>query len=119
MKHVICHVEIPVADQAAAGAFYSELFGWEYRPMPEMDYAVFSPGEGPGGGFPKIDGQMFRANEPLVHVLTDDVDASLDKAVSLGGAVTVPKTEIPGIGWFGVFTDPSGNRIGLFKDGSS
>jgi predicted enzyme related to lactoylglutathione lyase len=26
----------------------------------------------------------------------------------------VPKTEIPGIGWFGVFTDPTGNKVGLY-----
>jgi predicted enzyme related to lactoylglutathione lyase len=26
----------------------------------------------------------------------------------------VPKTEIPGMGWYAIFSDPTGNRIGLF-----
>jgi predicted enzyme related to lactoylglutathione lyase len=30
----------------------------------------------------------------------------------------MPKTEIPGIGWWGMFTDPTGNKIGLFTDTS-
>jgi predicted enzyme related to lactoylglutathione lyase len=27
----------------------------------------------------------------------------------------MPKQEIPAIGWFAFFADPTGNRIGLFK----
>jgi predicted enzyme related to lactoylglutathione lyase len=26
----------------------------------------------------------------------------------------VPKTEIPQVGWFGVFKDPTGNKVALF-----
>jgi predicted enzyme related to lactoylglutathione lyase len=26
----------------------------------------------------------------------------------------MPKTEIPGFGWFGMFMDPTGNRVGLY-----
>ena len=50
----------------------------------------------------------------LVYVGTDDIEASLAKAESLGGSTIVPKTEIPGQGWFAVFTDPTGNRMALY-----
>ena len=55
-----------------------------------------------------------QAGDVLVYVATDDVQASLAKAESLGGKTLVPKTEIPKIGWFGIFADPTGNKVGLF-----
>jgi predicted enzyme related to lactoylglutathione lyase len=32
----------------------------------------------------------------------------------LGGTVIQPKTEIPTIGWFGMFKDPTGNVLALY-----
>lgn len=119
-SHPIVHVEIPANDRAAAGTFYSGLFGWQTDSYEEMNYTMFNPGSGPGGGFPEIsDG--FEAGHVLIHVETDDIDASLTKAESLGGKTAVPKTEIPGIGWYAIFTDPTGNSIGLYTgtDGQS
>jgi hypothetical protein len=48
------------------------------------------------------------AGEPLLYVASEDIDADLRKAESLGGTTVVPKTEIPQVGWFGVFKDPTG-----------
>jgi predicted enzyme related to lactoylglutathione lyase len=45
---------------------------------------------------------------------TDDIDSSLAKAESHGGKNVTPKTEIPNTGWFGFFSDPTGNLIGLY-----
>ena len=36
------------------------------------------------------------------------------KVESLGGEVVAPRTEIPQAGWFGVFKDPTGNRVALY-----
>ena len=82
--------------------------------MPEMNYVSFDYGvEGIGGGFNPV-----REDNPagtvLVYVDTDDINASLAKVEKLGGKIVTQKTEIPGIGWLGVFTDPTGNLIGLF-----
>jgi predicted enzyme related to lactoylglutathione lyase len=44
----------------------------------------------------------------------DDVQAYLDKAVSLGGKALLPVITIPQ-GQFSWFADPDGNTIGLFK----
>jgi predicted enzyme related to lactoylglutathione lyase len=114
MSHPIVHVEIPAADQEASGKFYSDLFGWKYQAIPEFDYAMFEAEGGPGGGFPKIDGENVTAGGVLVYVGTDDIEASLSRAESLGGSTIVPKTEIPGQGWFAVFSDPAGNRLALY-----
>ncbi len=117
-RHEIVHVELPSQDWQAAGRFYSELFGWKINPMPELNYATFDPGDGRGGGFPIADGEVNLPGAVLIYVDTDDIEASLAQAEALGGTTVVPKTEIPGMGWFAVFTDPTGNRIALFQDAS-
>jgi len=116
--HPIVHVEIPARDQQESARFYGELFGWNIESYPEMDYVMFRPAEGPGGGLPKAGDAMYQPGQVLVHIGTDDVETSLAKATALGASVAVPKTEIPGIGWFAVFTDPTGNRIALYQDGN-
>jgi uncharacterized protein len=35
-------------------------------------------------------------------------------AESLGGKILMPKTEIPHVGWWAAFADPTGNRIALY-----
>lgn len=45
----------------------------------------------------------------LLYIDSDDIEVDLKKAVKLGGMLVREKTEIPGIGWFGVFKDPTGN----------
>lgn len=112
--HPVVHIEIPAHDQSASGKFYGDLFGWKIQEYPELNYAMFEPEDGPGGGFPKVDGEGVTPGSVLVYVGTDDIEASLAKAESLGGSTVVPKTEIPGMGWFAVFSDPTGNRLALY-----
>lgn len=111
-KHAIVHVEFSANDPVTAAKFYQELFGWNILQMPGMDYWGFEGS--PGGGFPKADGQNTLAGSTVVSVSTDDIEASLAKAASLGASTLVPKTEIPSVGWFAVFVDPTGNRVGLY-----
>ena len=110
--HPIIHIEFSSKDHLASGKFYSELFGWEVTHVPEMNYATFTTGEGVGGGFNPVSDQ-YPAGRVMAYVATDDVPATLAKAESLGGKTIVPKTEIPGVGWFGMFSDLSGNLVGI------
>jgi hypothetical protein len=113
-NHPIVHVEISANDREAAGMFYSDLFDWNIQQMPEMNYATFDYGvEGGGGGLSPV-GENNPAGTVVVYVETDDINASLAQAEKLGGKIVTQKTEIPGMGWFGIFTDPTGNPIGLF-----
>lgn len=120
-NHSIVHVEIPAKDTQAASAFYNDLFGWKINHSQEMDYSMYQPESGPGGGFVQAgDGSGYtrKPGELLVYVSTDDIDATLAKAESLGATIVATKTEIPNTGWFGIFTDPSGNQIALYTDSS-
>jgi len=118
-KHSIVHVEIPASDPKAAAKFYSQLFGWNIAAMPGPtgEYWQFTPDSQPGGGFNPVgdSGQWpVKPGDVLLYISTDDIDTTLAQAESLGAKTVTQKTEIPGMGWWGMFTDPTGNKIGVY-----
>jgi predicted enzyme related to lactoylglutathione lyase len=113
--HPIVHIEFSTKDPDASSKFYQEIFGWKIEAIPEMNYTTFEAEPGPGGGFNPVDGEMTNAGDIFVYIQTDDIEASLSKIESLGGSTLLSKTEIPNTGWFALFTDPAGNRVGLYK----
>ena len=112
-KRNIVHIEIPSRNFAESGEFYGELFGWKITPRPDMNYALWDPSEAPGGGFNPL-GETVRPGEVLIYVDSDNIEADLKKAKSLGAVIVREKSEIPGVGWYGVFKDPTGNSISLY-----
>ena len=113
-KRNIVHVEIPAVNTNEAGEFYRELFGWKITPMPEMNYTMWEAGDGDEyGGFPKVSAEN-PAGQVLVYIASDDIDEDLEKVVEMSGKVLHEKAEIPGMGWYGVFQDPTGNVLALY-----
>ncbi|HEY2981028.1 MAG TPA: VOC family protein [Anaerolineales bacterium] len=112
-KRNIVHIEIPAVDQAKAGKFYHDLFGWEVQHVPEMNYTMWDAGDGSAGGFNELSDE-FGVGDVLIYVNSDDIDADLKKARSLGATIVREKDEIPQTGWFGIFKDPTGNMIALY-----
>ena len=43
------------------------------------------------------------------------IPATLARVQELGGSVLIPEMQIPGNGWFAIFTDASGARFALCK----
>jgi uncharacterized protein len=113
-KRNVVHVEIPAKNREAAGKFYQDLLGWKIQSMPEMNYTMWEAEDGSGGGFPDVSVDN-PAGQVLVYIDSDDIDADLKKVGELGGKVLHQKTEIPGMGWFGIFKDPTGNVLALYK----
>jgi|SRR5215210_1024823 len=118
--HPIVHIELPSDDPEKAARFYEEMFGWPMEHAAQFDYWTFATEPNRGGGFNKIDpnspiGFPIKGGETIIYVEVDDIDAGLTKAESLGGQIMTPNSDIPGVGSFGIFRDPSGNLIGLFK----
>jgi predicted enzyme related to lactoylglutathione lyase len=112
-KHAIVHIEIPANVPHEASDFYAKLFGWKIMTDEAMDYVMFEPDDGPGGGFSRI-GERVKPGDVLLYIDTDDIAATLAEIEANGGSTVQPKTEIPTIGWFAVFQDPTGNVLGLF-----
>jgi predicted enzyme related to lactoylglutathione lyase len=113
-KRNIVHVEIPTRDFDESGKFYQELFGWKITPMPEMNYSLWEAGDGSGGGFNPL-GEQTKVGDVLIYVDSDDIEADLKRAKSLGATILQEKKEIPDTGWYGVFKDLTGNMIAVYK----
>lgn len=114
-KHGFVHVEISANDLTAASSFYQQVFNWTVQAMPEMNYALFETGTGPGGGFSPVVPEN-PAGTVMVYVETDNIEDTLAKVEKAGGKTLQPRTEIPGMGWFAQFKDPTGNILGIFQE---
>ena len=112
-KRNVVHVEIPAANVEAAGKFYQDLLGWKLQHDPALNYTQWEAGDGTGGGFPAVSDES-PAGHVLVYIHSDDIETDLKNVEKLGGRVIHPKTDIPQIGWFGLFQDPTGNVLGLY-----
>lgn len=117
MANPFVHVELNTTDAAKAKAFYAGLFKWTMKDMPMGDggaYTMIEVGEGTGGGLMQhpIPGAP---SAWLAYVLVDDIKASTGRAKSLGAAVMKDVTEVPGMGWFSIITDPTGAVLGLWQ----
>ena len=116
MANPFVHVELNTTDPSKAEAFYSRLFEWKFESMTMADesYTVIKVGEGTGGGIMKhpVPGAP---SSWLAYVLVSDIDAVTAKAKSLGAKVMKDVTEVPGMGWFSIITDPTGAALGLWE----
>ena len=118
MKKLISWVEIPATNFERAVDFYKtvfkiemEVFDWGKEKMacfPNDEGAIsFSPGFKPG------------VNGPLVSFNAEkELDKTIEIILEMGGKITIPNTKIEaeGRGYFAVFIDCEGNKVGLYGD---
>lgn len=123
-NHSIVHIEIPTSNAESSASFYSQLFGWKTQPIPSPSGETFwqyTPEDGPGGLFLNLsDGaennRPVAPGDILLYITTDDAEATLAQAEALGGKIVIPaKQGAAEIKW-GIFTDPTGNRIGVIQN---
>ncbi len=114
MANPFVHVELATNDVARAREFYTALFDWKLEEVPGMDYTLINVGEGTGGGMMKNPVPDLPSHW-LAYVLVGDAVASTEKARALGAKICKEVTEIPGIGWFSVITDPTGATLALWQ----
>lgn len=123
MKRLVTFFEIPAADFPRAVKFYEELFGIKMKQIDcghEM-MAFFPSEEGlcPGA----VSWSSAFEFEPsgqgvLVSLACESVTDAEKKIESMGGKVLIRKTKIEdeNRGYFCVFLDSEGNRVGLYSD---
>ena len=117
MGNPVVHFEIGGKDVERLIDFYSTVFEWNIIPLNDQLY-IADPASDQG-----IEGHLFQTTEEMdftnlviIYVQVDDIQASLEKAESLGGKTCVPPQVIPGgMGSFAMFLDPSGNSVGLYQ----
>lgn len=121
MQNAITWFEIPVTDMTRALTFYQTLTGQA------MSREAFGPPGGEMATFPvkehdAVTGclQFDPHSQPsqegsLVYLnAAPSIGAWIDRAEQAGGKIIVPKTALPpGMGFFAIFIDCEGNRVGL------
>jgi predicted enzyme related to lactoylglutathione lyase len=108
-KNNIQHIEWTTRDPRRLRAFFERLFDWEFREaMP--GYTMI---EGVGGIFDAPDPQMPIGVTPYVNVA--DLGEKEKRISDAGGTIHKSKQEVPGMGWFTIFSDPDGNMLALWQ----
>ncbi len=108
--------EIPADDLKRAQKFYSSLFGWKIKPIPNMqDYWHIDT----GGDDASADGAIMKKicpEHPVTnYIMVDSVSRASAKVEKLGGKIHKPKTTVPGMGHFAVCIDTENNVFALWE----
>lgn len=116
MRRLVTWVDIPAVDFNRAVDFYANLL--------QVELQVFDCGEEKMACFPTGEGAISQApgftpseNGSIVNFnCEDDLEGAMDRVVKMGGRIVHPKTKIEaeGRGYFALFVDCEGNRLGLY-----
>jgi len=118
MEKLISWVDIPATDFKRAVKFYNTVLEIELQEFEceTEKMACFPSGEGAisfAKGFnPSKDGVLVSLNTGT------DLDKTMLRIEKNGGTIIQPKTkiEVEGRGYFALFIDSEGNRVGLYGD---
>jgi len=109
--------ELLTQDVAGSTKFYTELMGWTVDSMDMgggMNYDIFMQGERPIAGMVKPMNEEV-PNMWINYVTVEDLEATVEKAQSLGANLHVPIMEVPGKGRFASMADPQGAPIAFWE----
>ncbi len=123
MDHTIVHFEIPADNVEKLKKFYGELFGWKITKMPGlMDYWSIETVPANTKGEPirqGVNGGMMKRqnpeHKPVNYILVESIDEYIKRIKDLGGKITAPKMEVPGIGWWALALDPENNQFAILQ----
>ena len=108
--------ELGTTDADAAQRFYSEVLGWTATDMgPDYGgYRIFNRGETGVAGFMTLPDDSISPHwQP--HIAVEDADATVAKALELGGSTIVDPMDVPKVGRVAVLRDPQGATFGIIK----
>ncbi len=110
----IVHVEIHSNDPPRTKTFFANAFGWKFQDVPEMNYITWEAPDKPAGGLQR----PMEGHGPTVlnYLASNAIENDIARVQREGGAVLMPKTEIPKIGWFAIFQEPGGTVHALYQN---
>jgi predicted enzyme related to lactoylglutathione lyase len=107
---------VPAENIKRAQKFYSGLFGWKMSSFGGAEDFLHIE---TGGEEASPDGGLMKRQAPgqaiVNYISVDSVDKYTAKVEKLGGAICVPKTAVPQMGYFAVCQDTENNAIGLWE----
>jgi predicted enzyme related to lactoylglutathione lyase len=108
-------------DPEAAKAFYTQLFGWNVKPMDmgEYTYSMLLNGDTDEfgfGGINPLDPAHGMPSHWMCYLnMPDGIDAGVAKITELGGTIVEQPFDIPGVGKMAVAADPQGAYFAPFE----
>ena len=119
------HFDFPVDNVEKARHFFEHIFGWKIIDIPtgDMTYHMIQTGsvdeDGRGNEHNSIGGGFYKRSAPedkgVIYATVDSIDETVKMVEGHGGKLTMPKSEIPKMGFSAKITDPDGNEIGLWE----
>jgi predicted enzyme related to lactoylglutathione lyase len=112
------HFDLTVDNPERAMNFYKDIFGWKFEKWNgPMEYWMVTTGDEKEPG---INGGLSKRSESTMPNMNTIGVSSVDKFSKMvqdkGGKVLIPKTPIPGIGWFATCQDTEGNIFGIIEE---
>ena len=120
MRNFISIVEIPTIDFSRAIAFYQAILDISIEEI-EMDGIQMGlfPNDGENISVQLIKGSEYKTSRDGTIVYLNagnDLQTVANKIEANRGKIIVPKTEIgPDMGFYAMFIDPEGNKLGLYS----
>jgi len=109
--------ELMTQDVEGSTKFYTDLLGWSVNSMDMgggMNYDMFMQGERPIAGMIKPPSAEV-PNMWINYITVEDLDATVEKAQSLGAQLHMPIMDVPGKGRFAGMADPQGAPIAFWQ----
>lgn len=109
--------ELITPNKDASVSFYSQLFGWTTEDMELPDgcvYTMFKVGDRPVAGCCVPPAESEAPPMWLSYVNVEDIDASVNKAKSLGATICKERVDLP-MGSFAVISDPQGATFAFWQ----
>jgi len=109
--------ELTTPDVDAAKKFYPRFTGWGTQPF-DNDYTMWTTGGVPIAGIFRLTDEMRQQDVPpswMPYIESNDVDGTVNQAVSLGGRIMNGPGDIPGVGRYAVVQDPQGAVFGVYR----
>lgn len=118
--NTMCWNELMTPDTEGAKAFYGGLFGWEMETKDLGDLGEYillnhAPGKQAGGMMAIQPAMGPIPAHWLVYFLAPELEATHEKALSLGAKVMVGPMDIPEVGRFSVLSDPTGAVFAIYE----
>lgn len=111
------HFEINADDPLRAKSFYEKVFEWKIEKWKgPLEYWTIEAGkedeEGINGGLQKRE----KPNDQIFNYIpVSDVDDFKNKIEQSGGTIESPKITVLGVGYFYMFKDTEGNKLGIME----
>ncbi len=117
----IHHFEINADDPLRAKTFYEKAFSWKVEKWEgPIEYWLIEAGDEDEEG---INGGLQKREAPTDHIFNyihiKSVEEVKSKIEKYGGSIESPKIAVPGVGYFYMFKDTEGNKLGIMEEDES